>query len=155
MAVIDILLMEDLRLWNQLTLEYENETKNLKVPKENSTVTLLDFNMRLDDLYTRAAYDYGRIRRMKDIMDGLLESVLKDLYAGANDAARRAGGIQHARRFPVEGYPFEAVNLYELQANILNLYYSMQATIKAIEGKLGAKITSNALLKIEYESLST
>lgn len=155
MAVIDILLRENMFHWNDLTLNYEIETKNLKVPKENSTVTLLDFNMKLDDLYTRAAYDYGRIRRLKDIMDGLLESILKDLYGGANDAARRAGGIQRARNFPVDGYEFQTVNLYDLQANILNLYYSMQATIKAIEGKLGAKITSNFLLKIENELITT
>ncbi|GAK41951.1 hypothetical protein TCA2_4443 [Paenibacillus sp. TCA20] len=152
MAIIDIILRENFMAWNRLTFEYEQETKNLRVPSENTAETLLDFNVRLDELNTRAVYDFGRIRKLKDIMDSLLESVLKDLYAGPNDAARKAGGIQHARAFPVTGYPFEAVNLYELQDNILSNYYSMQSTVRALEGKMGAKITNNALLKNELAS---
>lgn len=150
MAVIDRLLGEDFHYWDTLTQNYEDESKNLRVPSENSIDTLHDFNIRLNDLHTRAVYDYSRARRNKEAMERLMESVLKDYYQGSNEIARKAGGIQYARAFPAPDFWHEeTVNLFDIQDKFSGYFYSMESTVKACLEKTNSKITNNALLNLE------
>jgi hypothetical protein len=150
MSVLDRLLNEDFSYWDQLVDRYEMENKNLPVPYENSTETLHQFNIQLNDLYTRAYYDFARARRNKDAIERFIENVLKDYYAGPNEIARKAGGIQYAKKYPAPDFWHEeTVNLFDIEDRFREYYYSMEATIKTLEAKADSKITGNALLKIE------
>lgn len=149
MNVLGRLLSEDFIEWDRLTTEYEQTNRSLKVPAVDRGA-LHKFNQDVEEQYSKAVYDYGRARRNKDAIDRLIEMTLKDYYAGNNEIARKAGGIQFARAFPTpENYPTETVNLFDLQDRFVGYYYSMQATVKSLEAKAGAKITNNSLLNID------
>jgi hypothetical protein len=148
--VLERLLHEDLGYWENLVMDYENQTKALKVPHENSIESLHDFNIRVNDLYTRAAFDFARARRNKDAIERFVENVLKDYYNGPNELARRAGGIQYARAYPApDNWREPTVNLFDLEDRFRYFYYMMDSVIKSLEAKAESRITNNSLLKLE------
>ncbi|ARC67288.1 MULTISPECIES: hypothetical protein [Bacillus subtilis group] len=147
--VLDRLLSEDFKMWDNLIDEYERTNRSLKVPEINETAIHF-FNVRVEEEYTKALYDFGRARRNKDAIQRLLKSVLEDLYEGKNEQARKAGGIQYAREFPApEFWHEETVNLFDLEDLFVGYYYSLEATVKSLQAKADAKVTNNSLLKIE------
>jgi hypothetical protein len=154
MNVLERLLNTDFSDWDRLIDEYERTNRSLKVP-ELDRIALHHFNQQVEDLYSRAVYDFGRARRNKDAIERLIENTLKDLYKGGNELARKAAGIQFARSFPApESYPFPTVDLFELQDRFVGFYYSMDATVKSLTAKADAKITNNSLLNHEEKIIS-
>jgi hypothetical protein len=150
MDILTRLLMESHTEWEILIQNYQQRNMNLKVPRDNSKDTLRMFNADLNDLYTEVEYDFARARRNKDAMERYLENVLDDYYGGSNPQARKAGGIQLARNFPApEFYHEQTVNLFNLEDMFKWYYVSLQATIRSLQAKADAKITSNSLLNLE------
>lgn len=150
MSVLDRLLQVDLVYWDNMIYDYEQRNRNLKVPNENTTSTLHDFNIRVNDFLTEALYEFGRARRNKDAIQRLIENITKDYYQGPNEHARKAAGIQFARQFPTpDNYPYPNVNLFDLEDKFVGYYYSLEATVKSLQAKGDAKVTNNSLLKIE------
>lgn len=149
MNVLERLLQEDIAKWDTLVAEYERTNKSLKVPAVDKT-ELYFFNVRVEEQYTKAMYDFGRARRNKDAIQRLLKMVLEDYYKGPNEQARKAAGIQYARSFPApENYKDETVNLFDLEDLFVGYYYSLESTVKSLQAKADAKITNNSLLNIE------
>jgi len=157
--VLQRLLEIDLDLWDKKINFFEESSKELKVPMENNTITLHEFNLKLNDLYSEVVYWYYEARRNKDAIERLLETILKDYYKGQNELARKAAGIQLARGYPIHNIPFipinhrcvynEKVNLFDLEDIINGHYYKLAATIKSLQAKAEAKITNNSLIKLE------
>jgi hypothetical protein len=155
MRVLERLLSEDFEEWDRLVFQYESMNRALPVPMENTKETLHIFNVRLNDLYTQAYYDFARARRNKDAIERFIENVLKDYYAGPNEVARRAGGIQLARNYPAPDFwPEETVDLFEIEDRFKHYFYSLEATIKTLEAKAESRITNNSLLKLEQQLVS-
>jgi hypothetical protein len=149
MNVLERLLQEDFEKWDQLVEEYEQINRSLKVPAVEKTA-LHHFNVRVEEEYTKALYDFGRARRNKDAIQRLIKNVLEDYYKGPNEQARKAAGIQYAKNYPApDNYPYPTVNLFDLEDRFLGYYYLLEATVKSLEAKAGAKITNNSLLNIE------
>lgn len=149
MNVLERLLQEDASEWKRLIDQYELINKNLKVPSVEKTA-LHHFNVSVEETYTQALYDFGRARRNRDAIQRLLKNTLEDLYKGSTQQARKAAGIQFARAFPApENYPFPTVDLFVLEDQFNEYYYSLEATIKSLQAKADAKITNNSLLNIE------
>jgi hypothetical protein len=154
MNVLERLLSENTMEWEELVNQYENDNKILKVPSVDKTA-LHTFNVRVEELYTRALYDFGRARRNKDAIDRLLKNVLEDYYKGPNEQARKAAGIQFARKFPAPDlYHADTINLFDLEDQFNGYYYSLQSTIKSLQAKADAKITNNSLLNIERDIIA-
>jgi hypothetical protein len=148
--VLERLLSEDFTMWDQLVFSYEQRNKQLRVPMENTTETLHDFNVRINELYTEAHYDFTRARHNRDAIQRFIENVLKDYYTGPNELARKAGGIQFARNYPAPDFwPEDTVDLFEVEDRLLHYYNQMDSTIKTLEAKADSKITNNSLLRIE------
>ncbi|MCD7911039.1 hypothetical protein KC480_05805 [Bacillus velezensis] len=149
MNVLDRLLSEDFNNWEGLIREYERTNRSLKVPEINEAA-IHEFNVRVEEEYTKALYDFGRARRNKDAIQRLLKTVLEDCYEGRNEQARKAAGIQYARQFPAPDFWYEgSINLFELEDLFVGYYYSLEATVKSLQAKADAKVTNNSLLKIE------
>lgn len=149
MNVLDRLLSEDFKKWEDLIDEYERTNRSLKVPDINEAAIHV-FNVRIEEEYTKALYDFGRARRNKDAIQRYLKTVLEDFYKGPNEQARKAAGIQFAREFPAPSFWYEdTVNLFELEDLFVGYYYSLEATVKSLQAKADAKVTNNSLLKIE------
>lgn len=154
MNVLDRLLSEDFYHWDTLVMKYENTNKTLKVPGIDRT-ELHHFNVAVEKQYTEALYDFGRARRNKDAIQRLIKNVLEDYYKGPNEQARKAAGIQFAKRFPApENHHESTVNLYDLEDRFIGYYNSLEATIKSLEAKASAKITNNSLLNIEKDLIA-
>jgi len=154
MNVLERLLQEDFTRWDILIDEYEQMNRSLKVPSVDKTA-LHHFNVRVEEEYTKALYDFGRARRNKDAIQRLIKNVLEDYYKGPNEQARRAAGIQYARNYPApDFYHSPTVNLFDLEDRFLGYYYALEATVKSLEAKASAKITSNSLLNIEKSIVS-
>ncbi|CDQ41905.1 hypothetical protein [Virgibacillus salexigens] len=156
--VLHRLLLEDINEWERICEKLNEQNNNLKVPLENNTTTLHQFNMDLSDLFTEVNYYFGKARRNKDAISRIIENVLKDLYKGQNDLARKAAGIQLAQRYPVPDtakpyYPEDFVNLFELEDQINAYYYALDAALKSLNHKASAKITNNSILNIERSLL--
>lgn len=150
--MIDFLLRQDIPYWDHLVHAYEMESKALKVPAENSIPSLQAFNVALEELYSRAIFDYNRARTNFDAIKRFLKTVLEDAYQGNNDMSRKAAGIQHARRYPAPEYHHQAtVNLFDMETQFAYHFYMMEGVVKSIEAKQGAKVTNNSLLKLERE----
>lgn len=150
MDILERLLQEDFISWEDKIHSYEMQNINLKVPMENSPTSLHFFNIGVNELYTQVIHDFGRARRNKDAIQRLLKSVLEDYYKGSNEQARKAAGIQYARNYPApENHPAPAVNLFELEDIFNGIFYSLESTVKSLQAKADAKITSNSLLNIE------
>lgn len=150
--MIDYLLQQDIPQWNETVRYYEQRAKSLKVPSENNNVTLWQFNVALEELYSDAIFDYQRTRANFDAVKRFLKTVLEDAYQGNNEMSRKAAGIQHARRYPApEFYHHQYVNLFDLENQFAFHYYMMEGVIKSIEAKMAAKLTNNSLLKLEKE----
>ena len=149
MNVLERLLQENFDEWDQLVADYEQTNRSLKVPPVEKTA-LHHFNVRVEEEYTKALYDFGRARRNKDAIQRLIKNVLEDYYKGPNDQARRAAGIQYAKNYPApDNYPAPTVNLFDLEDRFLGYYYMMEATVKSLQAKADARITNNSLLNIE------
>lgn len=149
MNVLERLLQEDFNLWDHIVVEYEMINRSLKVPEVDKTA-LHHFNIRVEEEYTRALYDFGRARRNKDAIQRLLKNVLENYYKGSNGEARKAAGIQYAQQFPApDFYPKPTINLFDLEDKFLGYYYALDATVKSLQAKAEAKITNNSLLNIE------
>lgn len=152
--VLERLLQEDFMQWDSLIAEYERINRSLKVPSVDKTA-LHHFNVRVEEEYTKALYDFGRARRNKDAITRLIENTMKDYYKGQNEIARKAAGIQFARSFPApDNYPTETVNLFDLEDRFIGYYYSLEATVKSLQAKADAKITNNSLLNIEKDIIA-
>ncbi|EOO44404.1 hypothetical protein [Bacillus cereus] len=150
MGMLERLLYEDLLTWENTIREYEDANVVLKVPSENSPSTLHSFNINVNELYTKVIHDFARARRNKDAIQRLIKTVLEDYYKGSNEQARKAAGIQLARVFPTpENYPVQTVNLFDLEDAFNGIFYALEATVKSLQAKADAKITSNSLLNIE------
>lgn len=150
--MLDYLLQNNIREWDHLIANYEAEAKALKVPTENTPYTLSNFNWAIEDLYSRAIFDYNRTRTNFDAIKRFLKTVLEDAYTGSNDLTRKAAGIQRARAYPApEFYHQQTVNLFELEMQFSYHYYMMEGVVKSIEAKQAAKVTNNSLLKMEKE----
>lgn len=152
--ILSRILLEDLTEWYQITERLAEQNKNLRVPSVNDTTTLHQFNIELSDLFTEANYYFAKARRNKDAIERIIENTLKDYYKGPNDIARKAAGMQLAKEYPVPDnvhafFPDNTVNLFELQDQINGYYYVLDAIIKTLHLKAGAKITSNSILNIE------
>lgn len=148
------LLLEDNHEWYQITETLIEQNKNLKVPMVNDTTTLHQFNVNLSELFTEVSYYFAKARRNKDAIERIIENTLKDYYKGPNDTARRAAGLQLAQNYPIpddiqDYFSTKTVNLFELQDQINGYYYALDAIIKSLHMKSGAKITSNSLLNLE------
>lgn len=153
--VLERLLQEDFHEWENLLRTYEETNRSLKVPTVERTA-LHHFNQQVEEWYTRALYDYSRARRNKDAITRLIEMTLKDFYQGTNEAARKAAGIQYARSYPAPSfYPRETVNLFDLEDQFLFYYYGLEATVKSLQAKADAKITTNSLLNLEQAITNT
>jgi hypothetical protein len=149
MNVLERLLQEDFLQWDALVADYEQQNRILKVPAIDRTA-LHYFNYHVEELYTKSVYDFGRARRNRDAIQRLLKTVIDDYYKGSNDQARKAAGIQFARNYPVpEYFPFSNVNLFDMEDQFIGYFNAMEATIKSLEAKAGAKITNNSLLNLE------
>lgn len=149
MNVLERLLQEDPAEWKRVIDQYESINKHLKVPPVEKTA-LHHFNVSVEETYTQALYDFGRARRNRDAIQRLLKNTLEDLYKGSNEQARKAAGIQFARAFPApDHYPLPTVDLFALEDQFNEYYYSLEATIKSLQAKADAKITNNSLLNIE------
>lgn len=154
MNVLERLLLIDVAEWDELVSEYERTNRSLKVPDVEKTA-LHNFNVQVDEQYTKALYDFGRARRNKDAIQRLIKNVLEDYYKGGNAEARKAAGIQFAKQFPTPDiYPVATVNLFDLEDLFVGYYYSLEATVKSLAAKAGAKITNNSLLNIEKEIIA-
>jgi hypothetical protein len=154
MNVLERLLQEDFNRWDTLVAEYERTNRSLKVPNLDKSA-LHNFNQQVEEQYHNAVHDFGRARRNKDAIARLIDNTLKDYYKGANEIARKAAGIQFARNFPApEWYPHPTVNLFDLEDRFVGYYYSLNATVKSLEAKADAKITTNSLLNIEERIIS-
>lgn len=154
MNVLERLLQEDFTHWEELVKEYERVNRTLKVPSVEK-IALHQFNVRVEEEYTKALYDFGRARRNKDAIQRLLKNVLEDYYKGQNEQARKAAGIQYARQIPTpDYYPLPTVNLFDLEDLFVGYYYSLEATIKSLQAKADAKITNNSLLNIERDIIA-
>lgn len=151
MNVLERLLSEDFYHWDTLVREYEESNKKLKVPSVDKT-ELHFFNVDVEAQYTKALYDFGRARRNRDAIQRLIKNVVEDYYKGPNEQARKAAGIQFAKKFPApENHHLETVNLYDLEDQFIGYYNALEATIKSLEAKASAKITNNSLLNIEKD----
>lgn len=149
-SVLVRLLQEDLDDWYALVSQYEQQNLNLPVPQDNSVDSLHQFNCDINELYTKAYYDYARARRNKDGLERLIDNVLKDLYPGKNELERKAAGIQFAKHYPARhGSMLDAIDLFELEDHFSYFYHSLEATIQTLKAKAESKITNNSLLKIE------
>jgi hypothetical protein len=154
MSVLERLLAEDPLHWYNIISNHENNNKSLKVPAVEK-LALHTFNVRVEESYTQALYDFGRARRNKDAIQRLLKNVLEDYYKGANEQARRAAGIQFAKAFPApESYHSPTVNLFDLEDMFVGHFYSLEATVKSLQAKADAKITNNSLLNIERDTVA-
>ncbi len=152
MPVIDRIVSIDFQDWDAKVQYYEQRIKNLPVPRENNTTTLFLFNQQIDEILSTASYDYARARSNKESIEAFLESIFKDYYEGANESARKAAGIQYARHYPApDEHHSPFVNLYDIRDQLFYYFYMMSATISALTGKRDAKITNNALLKLETD----
>lgn len=148
--MIDFLLRQDVPYWDHLVNAYEVESKTLKVPSENSIPSLSEFNRALEELYSRAIFDFNRARTNHDAIKRFLKTVLEDAYQGTNDMSRKAAGIQHARRYPApEYYHQQYVNLFNMETQFAYHFFMMEGVVKSIEAKMAAKVTNNSLLKLE------
>lgn len=152
--MLHILLREDFNKWESLTAEYERQALSIKVPRENSTTTLSEFTVQLDELYTKASFDFNRARVNRDTMNRFLKTVLDDYYEGKNDGIRRAAAIRMAKHYPTpdfykQAYNVEFIDLYELQFLFDKYYFSLEAVMKSLEAKANSRITNNSLLKLE------
>jgi hypothetical protein len=149
--VLQRLLAEDHIYWTNLVNNYEEEVKALRVPTENSTVSLQQFNSRLDELFARASFDLSRATRNKEAMEALLKNVLETVYGGANDKDRKSISIKMAQEYPtgIPNYPVETVDLFEYMDSFNFYYLMMKSTMKVLVEKEGSKITNNSLLKID------
>lgn len=154
MNVLERLLSENFEHWDSLVAEYERTNRSLKVPNLDKSALHI-FNQKVEETYNNAVHDFGRARRNKDAIARLIDNTLKDYYKGANEIARKAAGIQFARNFPApEWYPHPTVNLFDLEDRFVGYYYSLNATVKSLEAKADAKITTNSLLNIEERIIS-
>lgn len=151
MNVLDRLLQENFNQWDELVAEYERTNRSLKVPNVDKTA-LHFFNVKVEEEYTKALYDFGRARRNKDAIQRLIKNVLEDYYKGSNAESRKAAGIQFAKAYPTpDYYHVSSVNLFDLEDRFVGYYYSLEATIKSLQAKADAKITNNSLLNIEND----
>jgi hypothetical protein len=152
--VLTRLCNEDFELWEETVKQYEIENKKILVPSDNSVDTLHNFNIKLNELYTKAYYEYARSRRNKDAIERLIDNVLKQFTEGKNEAARKAAAIDYAKNFPNPSESFsETVDLFYLEDRFLYFYYSLDATIQTLKAKAESKITNNSLLKLEKSIL--
>lgn len=153
------LLLEDMDEWNRICESISLKNQSLRVPTVNDTTTLHHFNVDLSDLFTEANYHFGKARRNKDAIERIIENTLKDYYKGPNEIARKAAGLQLSQRYPVPEsieayYPYPTVNLFELQDKINGYFYDLDAVLKTLQIKSGAKITNNSILNIEKSLIS-
>ena len=144
--MINILMGEDFIEWDNQILLLRERVSNLKVPNENSPVTLHNFNIETEALYTEVQLLYGRSRALKDAIARLIKNVLENAYEGRSSDLRRAAGIQYAENYP---YQDRTVNLFHLDYRYSEYMYSLEAMIKSLEAKMNAKITNNSLLNLE------
>lgn len=150
--MLNRLLREDFDMWNSLIASYEHQAISLKVPMENTPTTLKQFNYNVEELYSRALFDYNRSRRNRDAIQRFLKSVLDDAYRGSNAESRKAAGIQYARQYPAPDFwPTDYVNIFDLEDIFNGYYYMMEGVIKSLEAKAQAKITNNSLLNLERQ----
>lgn len=157
--MLHILLREDFEQWESLIADYERQALSLKVPRENSTTTLSEFNARLDELFTRASFDFNRARINKDVMNRFIKTVSDDYYEGANDKIRKAASLRMIQNYPtpdfyISEYGVENINLYELQYRFDKYYYTMEAVMKSLDAKASSRITTNSLLKLESATIN-
>lgn len=144
------LLMEDFDELDRIAFEFESRNRALKVPHENNTSTLHEFNININELYTEVEYEFAKARAYKDAIARIIENVLKDYYKGTNEIARKAAGYQLARKYPVgEFYHEPYINLFDLEHRINRYYNSLESSVKILKAKAEAKITNNSLLNIE------
>lgn len=152
-SALERILLKDFSFLDSKVSELQSKTLALIVPRENSSYTLHMFNCELSDLFTEVNFYFYELKRDKEALEVLIESVLKDLYQGNNDKARTAAGYQHARNYP---HPFEegqSINLFDLADLINGYFYTLQASVKSLESKNSSKITSNSLMNIEKSLL--
>ena len=148
--VLQRLLLEDFNEWENKLESFKQRNLSIKVPKENNLSTLHQFNCSINDLYTEVEHDFAIARTNRDAIDRLIKNVIDDHYSGSNDRARKAAGIQFAKKYPVKQFYHEDyVDLFELEYQFNKIYYSLDAVIKSLKAKADAKITSNSLLNIE------
>ena len=157
--MLHVLLREDFEQWESLIAGYEQQALSLKVPRENSTTTLSEFNSRLDELFTKASFDFNRARVNKDVMNRFIKTVSDDYYEGANDKIRKAAALRMIQNYPtpefyIAQYGVMNINLFELQYRFDKYYYTMEAVMKSLDAKASSRITTNSLLKLESATIN-
>lgn len=147
------LLREDIVEWERTVRQYEKENRALPIPKEITVETLHQFNTNINDLFTKASYDYARSKSNLDTADRMLDIVLKEIHEGKTDAIRKALAVEFAKNYPNPFDPEETVDLFEIYDIWNRIFNYMQATMDTLRFKADAKITSNSLLKLERDVL--
>lgn len=153
--VLRTLLSLNFNFLNEKALSFEERNKSIKVPKDNTPTTLHIFNMSISELYTEAEYEFGRARAYKDAIERLIESTLRGNYSGKNEAERKSAAYFYCQHYPSYGFAVEdTVNLFDLEYLIHDYFNSLEATIKGLNAKSSARITSNSLLNIDRALLN-
>lgn len=148
--VLRTLLNVDFNELNEKADNFEMRNRQIKVPQENTPTTLHIFNMQLSELYTEVEYEFARVRAYKDAIERLIEATLKGAFTGKNEAERKANAYFYCQNYPTNGFSVDdKVNLFDLEYLISNHYNRLEASVKVLQAKSSAKITSNSLLNIE------
>lgn len=148
--VLQRLLQEDFDSWDEVVVELESRNRVLKVPAENSTVTLHHFNCQLNELFTDAYYWFAKARRNKDAIERFIDNVINNHYKGTNERERKAAGIQRAEKYPAPSiYHEDTINLFELEDRLKWYFQVLESTIKILHAKSDVKVTNNSLLKLD------
>lgn len=124
----------------------EKRIRDIRIEPDINTGMARNLLSKLDELYSELLLDYTEFKYNSEMVDQLLQNVLRTAINGKNVSQRTAAAVNTATNFDLDG---TTVNLYELQLEANNQFTFINAMIKLAEAKQGKLITALGLMKIE------
>lgn len=136
----------DKELFASYKAAIEKRIREIQIEPDINTGTSRNLLSKLDILYSELLLDYTEFKYNSEILEQIIQNILRTAIDGKNIAQRTANAIELAHNYNLNG---EIVNLYDLQLEANNQLTFINTMLKLAEAKQSKLITVLGLMKIE------
>ena len=129
--------------WAEIEAAYEREVLSITIPQDITEGVIKLLLSRIDEVLTRAQFDYARSKRAYENLERRLKTRTKAYYVDFKASYSDKTADAHAtKRVDDEGLTHQVQEAY-------NRYTFMDAVISVLDAKRSMLITDSGILKIE------
>jgi hypothetical protein len=135
---------------------YIDEVKTIDIPADPTTGDIKRITSEIDSILSEALTDFAYIRRNFEKYDTLMKLATTEAFSTVKssipttqkptEAEVKSQVVTYLKKTPLQGMKLP---IYDLVMNYEERHIFMQEIIRILEGKKGALVTDNAMLKIE------